>query len=264
MQRSEKKFSVSEYEYVTPTVTSDDPRMLRAIDGWLGLYEACYVMALGIQEGLVVADGQENYGIESAQRPRPEHLLAALTQSAQALNQWNGHWVLGGGLAMNFYGRERATRDVDFFLETDKDQLDPVFAALKQHGVFLHSYEKPSFMPPDAEHWWVPLQFGLPDAAPVDVDLLVAPSEFQAFLHASGVESRLNGTRIRIVGLEALMILKMKAYRGRDQDDLQALLRAHKSYDRELVLAWLQKFKIEHRLAEIEALANENGGRRMG
>ena len=165
---------------------------------------------------------------------------------------------------MNYHGRQRATRDVDFFLVEDPERLQPVYDALKQHGVMQHSYERPSFMPPDAEFWWSPLQYGLPDAAPVDVDLLVASSEYVAFIHATGIETKINGVRVRVASYEAMLVLKMKAYRDQDKADLQGLLRLQKPYDRELVLAWLKKFKIEHRLAEMEALANANGGRRIG
>ena len=249
------KFELTEYEYVTPTVTSDDPRMLRAIDGCLGLYEACYVIGRGFDDGRHVPNPSS---------PHPTHLLAALLSSIEALNQWNGKWVLGGGLAMNYHGRERASNLITFWLFEDKKQLGPVLDELDRYGVRRHSIDQPSFLPPDNELWWKPLQFGLPEEAPVDVDLLVASHVFMAFAYASGVESSINGVRVRMVGREALMILKMRAYRDRDKADLQDLLRAKPPFDRELVLAWLRKFKIAHRLAEMEALASENGGRRMG
>lgn len=253
-----------EHAYVTPQTTSPDPRMVRAIDGWLGLYEACYVLDRAFKAGAVVADGPENYGIESSPRPQPSHLLAALIHGAAALNQWSGQWILGGGLAMNYYGRDRATRDIDFFVFADKDQLDPVVGALAQNGLRLHTLEQPSFMPPDAEFWWVPLQYGLADAPPVDVDLLVASHEFMAFLHASGVETSINGQRLRVAGIEALLILKIKAYRDQDKADVQALLRTQRGFDRELVRVWLEEFGIAERLSAMEIQAQANDGRRMG
>ena len=117
-------------------------------------------------------------------------------------------------------------------------------------------------MPPDALWWWVPFQYGSPDAPPVNVDLLVATSEFMAFAHASGIETQIQGTRIRVLGAEAFLVLKLQAFRGKDQSDIEAILRANKNIDRDLLTAWVQKFKLEARLAEIERIIKENPGRR--
>lgn len=254
------------YAYITPTVQSTDPRMVKAIDGWLGLYEACYVMKKLFDEGRVDKTKKDppGFGISSTERPLPDHLLAALMSGAKALNEWNGYWVLGGGLAMNFHGRERATRDVDFFLLEDETRLAPVLEALSRHGLRPHTLERPSFTPPTALFWWVPLQFGLPTAALVDVDLLVAPHEFMAFLHSTGTESEVNGVRVRVIGLEAFIILKLLAFRGQDQTDIQKTLKASKNLDRELIRAWAEKFKIEDHFVEMERQDRANDGRRWG
>jgi predicted nucleotidyltransferase len=250
------------YTYITPTIDSPDPRMRKAIDGWLGLYEACYVMAQEFSGASKVADGEAPYGIESSPRPKPEHLLAAMINGAKSLNSWNGNWVLGGGLAVNYHGRDRATRDVDFFLFEDKDKLAPIFEFLARNELRKHTIEQPSFMPPDALWWWVPLQFGLPNSAPVDVDLLVATNELMAFIHATGKETQIQGTRVRMIGPEALIILKLQAFRGKDQSDIEDMLRMKPSLDRDLLMAWVKKFKLEDRLAAIERIVRENPGRR--
>jgi predicted nucleotidyltransferase len=234
--------------------------MRKAIDGWLGLYEACYVIGNEMRAGLVAED-QEKYGTQPA-APDPAHLFEALIKSAQALNEWNGLWALGGGLALNFHGHRRATDDVDFFLLEDKDKLAPIIAALKQRDVRPHTAEAPSFMPPDALWWWVPFQYGSPNAAPVNVDLLVATHEFMAFLHATGIETQVQGTRVRVLGPEAFLILKLQAFRGKDQSDIEAMLRTCKTLDRDLLMAWVKKFKLEERLAKIERIIRENPGRR--
>jgi predicted nucleotidyltransferase len=249
------------YQYVTPTVQSNDPRMLRAIDGWLGLYEACYVLHKAMHEGFVVKEEDQKYGTGAGEepRPKPENLIAALVHGARALNEWNGRWVLGGGLAANYHMPERATRDVDFFLFEDKERLAPVFETLKRHGLFPHMAEAPSFMPPDADWWWVPLQYGLPDATPVNVDLLVATHEFMAFLHATGFETDINGTRARILGPEGLIVLKLKAYRGRDQDDIIGTLqKKSEKINYDLLRAWVKKFSLESRLTEMERIVKAN------
>jgi len=248
------------YTYITPTVTSPDPRMQKAIDGWLGLYEACYVIHAEMQGGMA-AEEKGKYSMNSSQ-PEPHGLYTALKKGAEALNEWNGFWVLGGGLAMNFHGQKRATDDVDFFLLADREKLQEPLAALDRHDIKLHAEEGASFMPPDAHWWWVPLQYGSPDATPVNVDLLVASHEFMAFLHATGIESKIQDTRVRVLSAEALLVLKLQAFRGKDQSDIEAILKSKTALDRDLLNAWVAKYKLEERLREIETRVKENPGRR--
>jgi predicted nucleotidyltransferase len=117
-------------------------------------------------------------------------------------------------------------------------------------------------MPPDALWWWVPFQFGLPNAAPVNVDLLVASHEFMAFAHATGIETQVQGTRIRVLGPEAFLILKLQAFRGKDQSDIESILRLNKNIDRDLLLARVKKFSLESQLAQVEKTIQDNPGRR--
>ena len=119
-------------------------------------------------------------------------------------------------------------------------------------------------MPPDALFWWEPFQYGLPDAAPVDVDLLVANHEYMAFLHATGIESSVEGTRLRVLGAEGLIILKLQAFRGHDQTDAKEILKRNPKLDRALLTAWVKKFKLEERLAQMERELAAEGGRRFG
>jgi len=250
------------YTYITPTIETPDPRMRKALDGWLGLYEACYLIGREMRAN-TAAEDVEKYGMDEKNSPEPRHLFEALVRSAEALNEWKGYWVLGGGLAMNYHGHERATNDVDFFLLEDKEKLAPLIEKMSGRDVRPHAYELPSFMPPDALWWWIPFQFGLPNAPPVNVDLLVATTEFMAFAHATGIESKVRETRIRVLGPEAFLILKLQAFRGKDQSDIEAILRLNKKIDRDLLMAWVKKFKLESRLEQIEKIVRENP-RRFG
>ena len=83
-----------------------------------------------------------------------------------------------------------------------------------------------------------------------------------AFIHATGIESSIAGKRVRVAGAEALIVLKLKAYRDQDKADLQHLLATNKNLDRPLLDAWVQKFKLEARLEEMERAVRENPGRR--
>jgi len=245
------------------TPVSTDPRMVRAIDGMLGLYKACYEITAELRKNMVVKEPDAPYGMPSNPEPTPDHLKQALLAAAKGLNEWNGWWVLGGGLAVNYYGRQRATKDVDFFCVADREQLQPILNALAKYDVRSHSLEGPSFMPPDGFWYFVPLQFGLPDALPVNVDLLISTHEFMGMIHTTGIETEVFGTRVRLIGAEALMVLKLQAYRDRDKADVHDILKNRPSVNQELLQAWIKRFKLGRRFSAIEKkVANQS--KRLG
>lgn len=226
--------------------------MVRAIDGMLGLYKVCYEITAELRRNTVVKEPEAPYGLPSNPEPTPEHLKHALIAGAKGLNEWNGWWVLGGGLACNYYGRQRATKDVDFFCVANREQLGPILMSLSKYDVRLHSQEGPSFMPPDAFWYFVPLQFGLPSALPVNVDLLISTHEFMGMIHTTGIETDVFGTRVRLIGAEALLVLKLQAYRDRDKADAQDILKNRPALNRELLQAWIKRFKLGRRFNAIE------------
>jgi len=160
-------------------------------------------------------------------------------------------------MAMGFHGRERATKDVGFFVLEHHEKLDPIVASFKTRDLFPHSIEQPSSMPPHALFYWSPFQYGLPDATPVDVDLLSADHEFMAFLHASGRPVAVADVPLRVLSAKGLLLLKLQAYRDQDKADLIHLLRANTALDRALLEVLVRKFKLEDRLQEMETKARE-------
>lgn len=256
--------SPDDYTYVTPTTVSQSPGMIQALDRWLGQYETCYVLANAMQGGLRVKEKEEPYGIPSASRPKPEHLLKALLRTVEALNNKGIRFAVGGGLAVNFYEQERATRDVDFLVYEKKDNLAPILEELSRHDIRSHTQEAPSFMPPDARFWFVPLQFGLPDAPPVDVDLLVSRDELMAFLIENSKTTDVNGQRLGVLGLEGLMVLKLMAFRRKDQLDLEVIMQKNPEYDRTALTKWVRELGLESRLRQMELDVEGLDPRRYG
>lgn len=238
-----------------------DPRMARAVDGMLGLYAASQEIVDEFKSKMVVREPDSPYGIDSNPEPSSSDLKKAIIAGARALNEWNGSWVLGGGLACNYYGPKRATADVDFFVRMDPRQLSPVMAAMARYDVMAHSQESPHALPPETGWWWVPMQFGLPYAPPVNVDVLAADHEFMAWMHATGRETSLAETRVRLIGVEALLIVKLQAFRAKDQMDAEAILRRNPDLDELAFSAWIARFQLQARLEEIRARIRNQPGR---
>lgn len=127
-------------------------------------------------------------------------------------------FVVLGGHAVAFHGHPRATKDLDVFVRADPANAAKVYRALAAFGAPLSSFavHQDDFTTYDGI-----LQIGLP---PRRIDILnrAAGITFDAAI-ASGDAFELEGRRIPVIGLDAL--LKNKRAAGREQDlaDVKAL-----------------------------------------
>jgi predicted nucleotidyltransferase len=144
----------------------------------------------------------------------PEDFRDLLVELADA----GAAFVVLGGHAVAFHGHPRATKDLDVLVRADPDNAVKVYRALAAFGAPLSSFEvrQDDFATYDGI-----LQIGLP---PRRIDILnrVAGITFDAAI-ASGDAFEIEGRRIPVIGLEAL--LKNKRAAGREQDlaDVAAL-----------------------------------------
>lgn len=127
-------------------------------------------------------------------------------------------FVVLGGHAVAFHGHPRATKDLDVLVRADADNAAKVYHALAAFGAPLSSFEvqKDDFATYDGI-----LQIGLP---PRRIDILnrAAGITFDAAI-ASGDAVEIDGRRIPIIGLEALIRNKRAAGREQDLADVAAL-----------------------------------------
>lgn len=127
-------------------------------------------------------------------------------------------FVIVGGHAVAFHGHPRATKDMDVLVRADPTNAARVYRALARFGAPLEAFEVgvTDFATYDGV-----LQIGLP---PRRIDILNRASgvDFDDAI-ASDDAFDLDGRRIRVIGLQAL--LKNKRASGRPQDlaDVDAL-----------------------------------------
>ena len=127
-------------------------------------------------------------------------------------------FVVLGGHAVAFHGHPRATKDLDVLIRADAANAHRVFHALAAFGAPLGDF---AVTPDDFATYDGVLQIGLP---PRRVDILNRATgiTFDEAI-AAGDAFELEGRRMRVIGLAAL--LKNKRAAGRDQDvaDVRAL-----------------------------------------
>lgn len=137
------------------------------------------------------------------------------------LHDAGADFVVIGGYAVAFHGYPRATKDMDLLVRADRENAKLVYQALAAFGAPLESFEvsEPDFATYDGV-----LQIGLPPRR-IDIMNQAAGITFDEAIAESG-DFELEGRRIRVIGLAAL--LKNKRAAGREQDvaDVKALTRA--------------------------------------
>ncbi len=164
----------------------------------------------------------------------PEQLLPVLDRLAQTLNERQVSYALIGGLGVALRGPIRATRDIDLLVKIPQLELPGVFEALVRAGFQLDVAQAIGVW--NRDHL---LDF---TCGSVRVDWLkpVLP----AFEHILGRArwEQVGERRIRVADAEGLLLLKLIAFRARDQEDIKGILAANSgSLDLEWVRReWLQ------------------------
>lgn len=127
-------------------------------------------------------------------------------------------FVLVGGHAVAFHGHPRATRDLDVLVRATRANASRVYRALAAFGAPLSAFEvsEDDFAAYDGV-----LQVGVP---PRRIDILnrVDGISFDEAV-AAGDAFELDGRRVPVIGLEALVRNKKAAGRGQDKADVEAL-----------------------------------------
>jgi hypothetical protein len=159
-----------------------------------------------------------------------EQLLPVLDRLAQILNDRRVAYALIGGLAAALRGPIRATRDIDLLVSIPQLELPDVLNALVQGGFVLNVEQAISVW--NRDHL---LDFA---CGSVRVDWLkpVLPA-FERILGRARWE-QIGDRAVRVADAEGLLLLKLMAFRPRDQEDIKGILAANQGA---LDLDWVRR-----------------------
>jgi predicted nucleotidyltransferase len=167
----------------------------------------------------------------SPQQHEPSsELLRALERLVQVLNQRKTNYALIGGLGVAVRGPIRATRDIDMIVSVPQIELPGLLEAVAEQGFRVDLY--------NAIRTWGDdhlLEFAL-GAVRVDWIKAVLPV-FERILGRARWED-VGGAKIRVADAEGLLLLKLIAFRPRDQEDMRGILAANPGA---LDLDWLRR-----------------------
>jgi hypothetical protein len=160
----------------------------------------------------------------------PEHLGQVLDRLAQILNERQVTYALIGGLGVAFRGPIRATRDIDLLVKIPQLELPGVLDALVQVGFRLDVMQAIGVWNRDhlLDFVW----------GSVRVDWLkpVLPA-FEHILSRAPWE-QIGDRPVRVADAEGLLLLKLVAFRPRDQEDIKGILAANAG---SLDLDWVRR-----------------------
>lgn len=144
-------------------------------------------------------------------------LREALVDAVEAIEAAGGRYAIVGGLAVGAWAVPRATRDVDLYVDLDREGRTRLAAELEKRG----------FDVPAMEHELT--QFGVFRSRSnhgVFVDIFDSAGPLGEAIIENRREATLAGRSLWFVSATELAALKAFSDRARDFDDLSALLRS--------------------------------------
>ena len=128
-------------------------------------------------------------------------------------------YLLVGGYAVGFHSRPRFTKDIDFWIADEPQNVDRAFRALARFGAPADVLSQLRAMRHD--------EIFFMGAPPVRVDVLkhVDGVEFE-LAFKNRVETHWDGVKVHLIGLDDLIASKRAAGREQDLIDLKALEQA--------------------------------------
>lgn len=158
-----------------------------------------------------------------------------------------------GGVARNYWELPRLTYDLDLTVAAEKDAVEIVVRAFVEHG-----YEVMRNQGPEQRSGPDFVQLLNPRSHQV-VELQAAKTDFQALVIERGTPIP-GAEPLRVASREDVIVLKLIAFRRKDQDDLVNLAN-HPDIDWGYIEHWADVWQVSDRLPQLhEWIKAENAG----
>ncbi|MBW2256021.1 MAG: nucleotidyl transferase AbiEii/AbiGii toxin family protein [Deltaproteobacteria bacterium] len=137
---------------------------------------------------------------------------------ATVLDERDLRWFVFGAQAVAVRGAPRTTQDLDVTVEVDRAQLPELMGALEAQGL-RHRY-------PDITEELLTSGSVLPLAhtSGMEIDLVLAGSGLEAIALARATRVSIDRVEVPVAHATDLVVMKVLAGRGKDLDDVRALL----------------------------------------
>jgi predicted nucleotidyltransferase len=170
-----------------------------------------------------------------------ETLTEQLKRIVRFLNEQKIDYALAGGLAFSALVEPRATIDIDLVVMMGESQLSDFKDRLKHEFRSILTHKEPIEFK-RAKIWRA---VNLIEDLELIFDFIFAESEFYRNVIERAFEIEFFGSKIKIVTLEDLILLKNIAYRKQDLADLDKIYQTYNyEIDDEYLKAWAKELNI--------------------
>ncbi|MCF6306524.1 MAG: nucleotidyltransferase [Flavobacteriaceae bacterium] len=147
----------------------------------------------------------------------------SINEFVKLAGQYKVRMILVGGAAVNFYGYQRHSADVDFWIETTKENLDKLIIVFNEMGYEINSFPKEV----EQQQQNISIKFS---PAEMDLELItkfsINKTFDEAYKESEEVEIQgLSFMKWRVLSYEDLITSKVKANRPKDLLDIQQLIK---------------------------------------
>jgi len=160
-------------------------------------------------------------------------------------------YAVMGGFAARVWGLPRPTFDADIAVAVDADGLQQLFVALEEEGFDIPQEHKTGFLDVIAGFQKAKVNRFL-DRHVWHTDLFVVAGEFLSSALARARRATIAGTALRVMAPEDIILLKLIAYRRKDQADVEEILAVSTDLDVAYLQGWAARLGIGDRLAEFD------------
>jgi hypothetical protein len=160
-------------------------------------------------------------------------LAKAIAALAAVLERLDVRWYLFGAQAALLYGAARLTADIDVTVDLGDRQTAPLVRSLEKAGFRLRVRDVGGFV---ATTRVLPV-LHRPSGMPIDL-VLAGPGLEDLFFKRRRWRI-VDGVRVPVASPEDIIVMKVLAGRGKDEDDVVAILAARPKLNADLVRATL-------------------------
>jgi hypothetical protein len=159
-----------------------------------------------------------------------------LTKIANALARLRIKYMVIGGQAVLLYGEPRLTKDIDITLGVGVEGFTQITGLVRELSLKVLVDNPETFV---RQTMVLPV---IEEATGIRVDFIFSHSPYEEQAIARTRTVPFGQTAVNFASLEDVVIHKIIAGRGRDIDDVEAILLKNPDYDKDYIARWLKEF----------------------
>jgi hypothetical protein len=165
------------------------------------------------------------------------------------LDQLRIPYALMGGFAVRTWGVPRPTYDADIAISVDEEGLNRLLQALDDAGLHVPNEHKRGFLDTVAGFRKLKVSH-FEDRNVWDVDFFLVRGPFLESAFSRTRRKTMDQREINIMAPEDLILLKLIAFRRKDQLDIEEILKVASGLDFDYLRGWAAKLGLKDRLRE--------------